>query len=495
MREFKYKTTFVSDATVYLGKIAQANKREQLLASASLDDLKKLLPSDEEIEENPDLLYTAFDAAVINLINMNGHGMATDTALGMAKYFKNKHMNIEHDRYSVIGHIINYGFSTFADSKIIEDPESLRGSLEPFNLSLAAIVYRVVNEWIAGMIEDSVNPEDPCMYQQISASWEVGYDEYDIVLGSRKIADAEIITDENKQGELAEHLLINGGDGFLSDGTPCYTLISGEALPLGCAFTFRPAAAVKGLTIAKKTDDSEDNHDDPIIVVSKIDEAVNKITKAFDEKVKKIEEKSEQNQKTTVIGNMKITAIEDITSEFLKEAKASDVTAFIRDELKKTGTEFTEKLDTEKEARAQAEASLEEVKDTKERLEQEVSSLKEEIEGLKDTIAQKERDETFASRMTEITSAYELDNKQKEAVANQIRDLGDDEFKAWKSQFELFAMKKEDKPKGKEDKAAKALTNSSPDKPTVLVGGSNGEDSPFQNVLSKFKESIKLEDR
>lgn len=505
---FKHTALFSCPARLSLGSISQANQ-EKLLATASLDELRSLLPDEEEIAENPDLLYTSFNAAVINLINANDHGMAAETALAVCKYFKGRYMNVEHDRYQVIGHIMNYGFSSFGENKILE-ASTLTGETQPFNLCLGAIVYKVVNEWIADMIEESADPKS-LIYKEISASWEVGYNDYDIVLGSKRLADAEIITEESQREEFEEYLKINGGTGYSDDGTPVYALIKGsDVRPLGCAFTFSPAAPVKGVTtasIAEKSDvinvrgASDHTEEEPLTAEieskpllteeDKKDLAGMVIAGVKTAITEKSEEKISQQHKNTVIRNMKLKAIEDITSEWLKEAQASQVTTFIREQLEQQSEQFAEQLkeaETEKETVA---SELQTLRDEKADVDKKVETLSSEVETLKETIAAKEKETAFNSRMAELTESYELSAEQLKAVANQIRDLSDDEFNGWKKQFALFASKKEEAPE-KDDKAkaaAEALASAEADE-DLPPNGQGGESSPFAEALEAFQANL-----
>lgn len=443
-----------------------ASPYRDLIAQADLDDLRTLLPPEEQIEENPDLLYTAFNAAVVNLINANDDGIMTDTALQVARFFKDKHMNVEHMRGFVVGHITNYGFSTFATNEMI-DPEKLKGTKEPFNIALSAIVYKVVDSYFADHLEQSAKDKGYYAYQRVATSWELGFDEFVLALGSKKIADAELVTDDKQIEELVGNLRGEGGTGFLDDGTPIFRVVTGNARPLGVAFTERPAAAVQGITVATETEENNDA-DGPIVITK------DEFKAAFKELAEKVEDKNaliqelaasvktpetenndSQNNKKNVKKYtrkaMKVR-IEDIDQEWLAEAKASDVRDMFKDGIDKANQEWLDKQSALETAKAEIETQLSEANDKVAQAEKkatdaekEVKNLNEKVTNLENAIATQKADADFNARMAEITENYNLSDDQRKAVAAQVKALSDDDsFDAWKANFALFATVKSD---------------------------------------------------
>lgn len=455
--EFKYKTKFSSNATFDFGKWKEAKAKKQVFAS--LDNLRSLLPADEEINDNPDLLFTSFNAAVVNLINANDHGITTETALAISKYFVHKHMNIEHSRWDVVGHIITQGFSSFGDNKILKEKD-LAGTNEPFNICLGAIVYKIVREYMAEIIKESGDSKSE-YHEYISTSWEVGFNEYDIVLGSKKISDATIISDPEEVAKYSQYLRMEGGEGFTPDGTPVYCLIKGDARPLGCAFTSSPAAAVKGVFVPKTDSNDDEEEDEEEDEGAKASDASTKLETPIGDIIEKAIEKefekrsaaaseeenskksidntknNSHNNKNTVIKYMKLKSTEEITPEYLQTAEASvEVRRFIADELDKTSQEFISKLDAANKEKDQVQANLD--KQVKE-----LTDLQNEFEVLKKQVEAKAKQEAFDARMDEITSKYELDDKQTKSIASQIKELDETAFATWKSDiFEPFAKVK-----------------------------------------------------
>lgn len=257
--QFKYKSKFAITANLKRDDFEDGQFVSK--ASMKLDGLKSLFPDKAEIEANPDLLYTVFNAAVVNLINDNGDGMLTDTAIAISKTFINKCMNLEHDRSEVVGFITNTAFSTFGTNEIIST-ETASQSGDPFNICLSAIVWKICNGWFAEHLQES-QKEGSWSYKSVSASWEVGFNEYWLATGSKDLRRANLIKDPEQIKKLSKYLRSEGGTGFLPDGTELYRIIRGDARFLGCAFTSNPAAAVEGvLSMCKESMEEEEDEDE-----------------------------------------------------------------------------------------------------------------------------------------------------------------------------------------------------------------------------------------
>ena len=170
----KYTTIFSSHI-----KPLVSEEKDQYLALASMVDLEKFVPN-VDTDANYDLLPVAFNAFVANRVNKNGDVVDTETAIAMHKNFVNKPVNIEHNRKSVIGTILTAGFSSFGDDKPLteEEVKDLKG---PFNVTLGGIIWKITDQDLANKIENASDPtsED---YMNISASWELGFNEYNIVV-------------------------------------------------------------------------------------------------------------------------------------------------------------------------------------------------------------------------------------------------------------------------------------------------------------------------
>jgi len=240
MDSFKYKTSFA--ARIFSAKNESS---KDFFSNASLENLRPLIPQDIDLDKNVDLLAVAFNAAVVNKFNRNGDGIDSETAIRLKDYFVHKPTNIEHNKNKVVGHIINSSFSEFLTNNLIDDDEELLNSTDPFNIALSSVVYKMVNPAFAELIEKSANESDE-FGGIISASWELGFTDYEIAIGSSDLRDAEIIKGSQKE-EFDKYLKANGGEGVMDDGTPVHRLVVGEIFPLGIGFTSNPAAEVEGV--------------------------------------------------------------------------------------------------------------------------------------------------------------------------------------------------------------------------------------------------------
>ena len=247
-------------------------------AKASLDNLKNLLPDWQfNLDKNIDLLGISFNAAVVNSANKNGDVMDTKTAIRMFSTFQNKLLNKEHKRDKIIGHIVNARFSSYGESNLLY-PMDVEETQDPFNISLGAVVYKIVDPDYAKQIEDSSDEDSP-KYNSLSASWEVAMSDYRIAMGSPNLKECQIIDNPKHVADLKQYLKAYGGDGTYNNA-PTFRLIGEDCLALGCAITSRPAASVKGLLTKKK---NEGNSDEPSPQTSR----ASFFNNFFDEKIHK----------------------------------------------------------------------------------------------------------------------------------------------------------------------------------------------------------------
>ena len=227
-------------------------ENELSISVASLDNLKPLIPKGIDLDRNIDLVGAAFNAAIVNRFNRNGDGINSATAKALLDYFVHKPTNIEHKKQKVVGHIVNAAFTDMENEKILNTAK-LENKVDPFYISLAAVIYKTVNPEFAELLLKASDPED-LDYNKISASWELGFNEYNIAIGSQNLSEAEVISDPQKIKEFEKYLRANDGSGTLDDGTPVYRLVAGEVFPLGIGFTTKPAADVKGVTTHENSD-------------------------------------------------------------------------------------------------------------------------------------------------------------------------------------------------------------------------------------------------
>lgn len=410
-------------------------------ASMELEDLKSLLPDSEEIKNNPDLLYTCFNAAVINLINLNGDGITTEGAKILVESTKFKPMNIEHSREDIIGVITNYGFSSFGDNKTLTEQELTD---DPFNLSLAAIVWKISNKTFYKFILDSQD-EDSEFFKTVSTSWEVGFNSYKLAVGSKDLRKAKIIDDEATVEEYSKYLSSMGGTGFLPTGEEVYRVIGDDCRFLGCAFTTNPAAAVQGVLSVDYRDFEE--------IEEELEEETEEPEEDLEHEMKEFEEgetegniepevtepteteasifienqdKISLNKKNRVIVHMKYTNLDELI-DHLHEAAASDVRDFVVSQVEKSNDQFVA-LKNEK---AEKEQALENALANIKNFEDESQQLRDEVSELRASLKAQEDQAKFSERIESLKEQFDIDSAASKSIAKRIFGLSDEDFSEW----------------------------------------------------------------
>jgi len=434
--ETKYTTIFSSEL-----KCIVSEEKDLHLSIASLDSLRAFLPN-IDTDKNIDLLPISTNAFVAGRVNRNGDVVDNKTAVEIAKYFVNKPINLEHNRTQVIGCILTYGFNTFGSEEPMTEEEALN-SKDPFNVALGGVMWKVVNKDLANLVEESNDPTSP-NYMRVSASWELGFNEYQFVLldnDKKNIMEGRVIEDIDEMEKLRSKSRAFGGTGILPNGQRIYRLVTGNIIPLGIGLTGTPAADVVGVATNEKKPD--------LAVLSLKEEE-----KEDDDNDEESESKANQeinisqSEVLTVNSNtknnniMKITKIEDITAESLKEIQASQVAEFIAEEIKKASETF----DAE---RKEKEEAIKAATEKYEALTKDNASVKEELEKVKATLAALEeekaakiREEVFNVRMASFDEEYDLSDEDRQVLATDIKDLNDETFAAYKNKMAVLMKEK-----------------------------------------------------
>ncbi len=404
MKNYKYTTTFSS-----VIKPVVSEEKDKYLALASMVELEKFLP-EVDLEKNVDLLPVAFNAFVVNRVNKNGDVVDTDTAIAMHDNFINKPINIEHNRKSVVGTILTAGFSRFGNDEPLTKKE-VKDLKEPFNVTLGGVIWKVVDEGLADKIESSSDPtsED---YLGISASWELGFNEYNLVVleGEEKnIEDALEITDPDEVEKHMDKLKGFGGEGKFDETSNIYRKVINNVVPLGIGLTSNPAADVQGVLTEKGTEEHK----------ALAEENLEKET---------ISQNTNNTVKTKKVEAMKIENLTDITDESMQSISASAIHEFIQESLKKASEEFSAQ-------NAEKEESLKDAREQHETLSKEHDSLKTQLEDIKAQLekleaekAEAEKLEAFNQRMASYDERFKLSDEDRKVIASQIRDLDEDAF-------------------------------------------------------------------
>ena len=405
-----------------------SEEKDKYLALASLAQLGDFLPN-VNTEKNVDLLPVAFNAAVINRVNKNGDVIDTATAASLYKDFINKPINLEHNREKIIGVILTAGFSQFGSDTILTEEEitNLKG---PFNITLGGVLWRIANPKLADMIEDS-GDSSSSNYQKISASWELGFSEFNLIVvegESKNIEDGLEISDASQVEDMKANLRAFGGTGKIGKTKSVYRKVVGNVIPLGIGLTETPAADVKGI-ISTQNDSKE----------VKAEEIISKN--------ENLNVNNTINQDT-----MKITSIKDITDENLKQVSASQISDLIEQELKTASEKFAAEKGAVDTALKAAQEQYNTLLSSQDALKQEVDLLKSELQSTQEEMQKAAASEAFNSRMASLEAEYDLDSEAREVIAKDIFNLDDESFAAYKNKMAIFMKNKK---KGAKEEPAK----------------------------------------
>lgn len=450
---FKYTASFANDI-----ELKSFNKDS--ISTASLEDLKSIIPEGIDFEKNIDLIGVAFNAAVANRFNKNGDGIDSKTAVAIKDYFIHKPTNIEHQRSKVVGHIVGASFSTYGDNQIISDEEieKFATGSNAFNIALSAVIYKGVNPDFAALVEKSTDQSSE-FYHKVSASWEIGFNDYAIALGSQDLAKAEIVEDEDLKEDLSKHLKAYGGTGKTDDGTEIYRLIKGDIYPIGIGFTANPAAAVKGLVSSKPEQQQPED---------------GTLSSEHFEKIKiseiKCEEKISQKEKDNVnsyniqkpnsimeqeiLEQFKEVLEANASSKKLSEEAVANMTKIFHDAIVEKSTQWQsekEAMETEKDTLQEtAESQAKELEELKIKLQ----STEEELETIKSEVAAAEAVEHFNNRMSELDDTFELEDEDRQLIAAELKELDSEEaYATYKEKLEVLWKHKTKSFKEEQEKA------------------------------------------
>ena len=443
--EFKYNTTF---ANIQIKPVVSEEK-DKYLSIASIANLKKFLP-DVDTSKNIDLLPIAFDACVVNRVNKNGDVINSATAAEMVKNFINKPINIEHDRSRVVGCILTANFSKFGNNESLAELD-VKDMKEPFYITLGGVMWKIINPQLANLIEESNDPSSE-NYMKVSASWELGFCDYDFVLldnNNKNLEDAKFITDEGQKDKLSKNLKALGGTGKIDNNTYIYRQVIGDVIPLGIGLTSNPAADVQGVA-------TKDNDKIAIIDV-KLKEDESEYSSINENNISQNDEITVNQEGVINRIIMKIENINQITDELLKQVKASSVTDFIQEELKKASEVFVAEKN-------EKDLAIKATNEKYEALSTESENIKEELERVKAALIKfeeekvaKANEEAFNLRMASFDEEFDLSDEDRQVLATDIKDLNEESFAAYKNKMAVL-MKEKNKAakKAKEEEMKKA---------------------------------------
>jgi hypothetical protein len=466
--DFKFKTTFSS-----IVKSIVSEEKDKYLALASLADVSNFIPQ-IDTERNIDLLPVAFNACVINRANKNGDVIDTATALDIYKHFANKPIDVEHNRQHVIGVILAAGFSEFGTDKPLSE-EQIKDLQTPFNMTLGGVLWKIVNPELTDKIEES-NDASSDLYQKISASWELGFSEYDIAVAdgdSKNLEDCSIINDKESIASLDNYLKANGGTGRTREGKSIYRKVVGRVVPLGIGLTENPAADVKGVAV---------NTDNPSTDIT-----------IKDAESKEVSEKISQSANLDVNIDskkiMKINSAADINDTNWKELSASVVTEFLATEIKKLNEDFVNKKSEQENLVKDAQASQKKMEDEHAGLKAAMEKMHAELTKLQEDKANREKMDTFNARMGDMHATYALTDDMAKTIAEQLKSCSSEEdYGKYKSGMAAFLKPFERKKEAEAKTGSEEKQNQGPTEQTPEVNMKKKEDEkPYETKASAEK--------
>lgn len=471
-KNYKFKSVF----SCRISKIG-GSELDKYVSLASLDKLKSLMPN-IDLEANPDLIGAVLNAAVGNLSNLNGDCLDNKTLVEIGKNFIYKRVDANHVPTDILGVICNNGYSEFGSDKLLTEEEAIK-SEKPINLSLAILLYdSVLSDDFKKLLSESID-ENSKKFNQISASWELFFDEYDIAIGeTRNLKDCNIYSGDQTK-EFEKYLMANGGTGKV-DNKFVFRVIKKELLvPAGIGLTENPAAAVKGIYIInkdkpkqtkaskfsqildkfqfeiEKLQEIESKLEDfstktDIFALATSNDSVTSIFTLLDIIQKNIDglSNSTKNSVNTNNDNMKFTSINDLNDENLKECKASVIKEVWETGIKEANEKWKIEVDKEKAQSAKIVAQNEELQKTITEQKEKLDNVAKELKDIKEATEASKRQEQFDTRMSGFDSQYELDDALRGIIAKRIKDLDDTQFKDMASELDiLLAAKKKMLPK------------------------------------------------
>ena len=500
--KYKYTTKFLQPI-IASADIDQENIK---ISKASLEDLKSLIPSSVELDKNIDLVGVAFNAAVVNKFNRNHDGISTDTALAVKDYFVHKPTNIEHKKQRIVGHIVSAGFSGYGNNELLS-PEELTGTSDPFNISLGAVVYRMVDRRFAELLNKSVDPDSP-MHNQVSASWEIGFNDYQIAVGSENLSEAEIVTDEKQIEELSQYLKASDGRGEMDDGTIVRRLVVGNVYPLGIGFTANPAADVEGVVVSEQNNqlNMSDRRDLSATLSDEAQEILKNILN-FKNNISQTEKntvKSERESNSSIMNtNQLVQEIKSVLDEKLSSEKMSkdtfaeesvaSISSIINEAIREKNEEYKQQLVSEKEEKAKIEAQHQELTASVEEMKQKLEAAEEKIRQFEDEKQHEESLARFNARMEAVEQDYELSEADLKIVASEVKELteADEAFASYQEKLAVvFAHKSKEHLQAEKDKFDSAVAEAVEKRVSELKEVKASDDTAVEATKENLEEAL-----
>jgi len=325
----------------------------------------------------------------------------------------------------------------------------------------------------------------------VSASWELGFTDFNIILledGEKNIENGEIIAEEEAIEKMKHHLKGFGGEESVENSNKkAYRQVIGEVVPLGIGLTENPAADVEGVATKATLEPKEKEEE----ILVKDDESLNNIS---------------QEPKINVIlreNIMKIKSVKDITDDLLKEVSASVVSDFIEEELKQASESFVEEKSKLENELKESHEARETLSKEQEELRTKLDSVEKALADLEEEKTQREAEAKFNERMALLDEEYELNDEDREVLASDIKSMNNEDFESYqkkinvllkaKSKTVIEAQKAEEAKQAEEAKASVETDQTEEKEETVVetaVDEADKEDSEVPNSIQAEEETL-----
>lgn len=478
-----YTATFQTLASV----VTAPTDSDRLLAKASLQPLRALLPAGIDVEAGEDVLYFAAPGALIGVANKNDDLVGPETAIAIHRSAIHKYVNVEHQRDTMVGCIVSAGLSHADTNQPLSDTEAAALG-EPFNMSVAGVIWKTAIPQLSRYLVKVGDTQDNTA---LSLSWELAFSAFAVAYGSRDLRKATIVMPGDPQFDiLSKALRAKGGTGRGPAGQDLYRVILGDAIVLGYGIVEAPAGNVKGILPITESALPEPARPAVVDTLASLVEtpAATLAPAAIEEPAPpaaeasaapdqpasispQVEESFITLPETRVTTNnaisMKIESLAhlktvwpDLQKQDAAVALAS-VEAFV-DAFQKANDKFVSELTAQKDISTNLESTKAAAETRAKELEASLAQVQKQLDEVKSAQAAAAANASFQDRMKALDEAFDLDNEDRELLAAEVRLLADD------AAFAAFKKKQEKLMCGKK-KGAKAAVVAAPAVTTEVV--------------------------
>lgn len=466
MKEYRYKTTFAAKILPI-----DSEKGQKIVSFASKNsNLSKLLPKDVNLTDNIGFQLFESEAFLVNVLNLNSDGVATAEGIKLKESAPLGFIDLEHERKNLIGVIVDSNYTDIKTGNQLSEAD-IKDTDNPFAVSITGIIWRAPNPDLADAIAN-INSKDSELKDEIYCSWEVMFDSFDLLIIDKNkfnFSEGKLISDQGEVEKLSKKLQCYGGSGMTDDGKKIGRVPIGDTVCLGVGLVNHPAGQLSPIVV-EDTKESTANIDVSIDIKD-----INNLDKIIEKKILEVlnnqrdltnlqnnENKISQAQKVVVndISNknnlkMNIKNLAEVTDENIKDLKKSDLEVIfasstkdlLDSKIKEINDSYLGKLSEKDKAIEAAQKSSTDLSVKIQEISDKLSKASDNLDKMANENAQREQVEAFSARMESIENDFDLDDKQKEIVANKVKTLATDaDFTNYLAEIEvLLAAKKKSK--------------------------------------------------